>query len=50
MQTSDVSQGGILMYTALSGNSPFPWTGDDYEYMSRLQNGVMKSLGEHPPI
>lgn len=49
MQMSDVFQVGILMYTALSGVSPFPWTGDDYDYMSRLQRGVMKSLGEHRP-
>lgn len=47
MQMSDVFQVGILMYTALSGVSPFPWTGDDYDYMSRLQRGVMRPLGEH---
>jgi serine/threonine-protein kinase len=49
MQMSDVFQVGILMYTALSGVSPYPWTGDDYEYMSRLKSGAMKPLGEHRP-
>lgn len=49
MQMSDVFQLGILMYTALSGVSPYPWTGDDYEYMSRLRSGAMKPLGDHRP-
>ncbi|HEY3547827.1 MAG TPA: serine/threonine-protein kinase [Propionicimonas sp.] len=49
MQMSDVFQVGILMYTALSGVSPYPWTGDDYEYISRLQTGQMTPLGEHRP-
>lgn len=49
MQMSDVFQVGILMYTALSGVSPFPWTGDDYEYISRLQNDSKKPLGENRP-
>jgi serine/threonine-protein kinase len=49
MQMSDVFQVGILMYTALSGVSPYPWTGDDHEYMSRLQSGAMRPLGDHRP-
>lgn len=49
MQMSDVFQVGILMYTALSGVSPYPWRGDDYEYISRLKNGAMKPLAEHRP-
>lgn len=47
MQMSDVFQVGILLYTALSGVSPYPWTGDDYEYMTRLQSGSMTPLGAH---
>jgi serine/threonine-protein kinase len=46
MQMSDVFQVGILMYTALSGVLPYPWTGDDYEYLTRLQNGTMRPLEE----
>lgn len=49
MQMSDVFQVGILMYTALSGVSPYPWAGDDYEYILRLKNGVMKPLEQHRP-
>jgi eukaryotic-like serine/threonine-protein kinase len=49
MQMSDVFQVGILIYTALSGVSPYPWMGDDYEYISRLKNGAMKPLEEHRP-
>lgn len=47
MQMSDVFQVGILMYTALSGVSPYPWTGDEYEYISRLKSGAMKPVEEH---
>lgn len=49
MQMSDVFQVGILMYTALSGASPYPWLGDDNEYITRLKNGAMKPIGEHRP-
>lgn len=49
MQMSDVFQVGILMYTALSGVSPYPWQGDDYEYLSRLQSGTMLPLGSLRP-
>lgn len=49
MQMSDVFQVGILMYTALSAVSPYPWRGDDYEYISRLKNGAMKPIEEHRP-
>lgn len=49
MQMSDVFQVGILMYTALSGVSPYPWKGDDYEYISRLKDGAMTPLEEHRP-
>lgn len=49
MQMSDVFQVGILMYTALSGVSPYPWMGDDYEYISRLKNGAMTPLEKHRP-
>lgn len=49
MQMSDVFQVGILMYTALSGVSPYPWTGDDNEYMTRLRAGAMTPLGTHRP-
>lgn len=48
-QMSDVFQVGILMYTALSGVSPFPWTGDDSDYLLRLQGGEVKPLGDHRP-
>lgn len=48
-QMSDVFQVGILMYTALAGTSPYPWTGDDYEYFSRLQTGTMRSIQEYRP-
>lgn len=44
---SDVFQVGILLYTALSGVSPYPWTGDEYEYISRLKTGTMKPLEEY---
>lgn len=47
MPMSDVFQVGILMYTALTCVSPYPWTGDDFEYTSRLRSGAMKPLGEH---
>ncbi|MCO7202148.1 serine/threonine protein kinase [Microbacterium sp. CnD16-F] len=47
MKMSDVFQVGILLYTALSGVSPYPWTGDEFDYVSRLQNGTMKPLREH---
>lgn len=47
MQMSDVFQVGILMYTALTGVSPYPWTGDEYDYVSRLRNGTMKPVEEH---
>lgn len=46
MQMSDVFQVGILMYTALCGVSPYPWTGDDFDYMSRLQSGAMTPVGD----
>lgn len=49
MPMSDVFQLGILLYTALTGVSPYPWEGDDYEYMSRLQAGAMKPLEDHLP-
>ncbi|WP_299519027.1 serine/threonine-protein kinase [uncultured Serinicoccus sp.] len=49
MQMSDVFQVGILLYTTLSGVSPYPWNGDDYEYFSRLQSGAMTSLAHHRP-
>lgn len=49
MQMSDVFQVGILMYTALSGVSPYPWAGDDYEYISRLKSGSMKPIEEYRP-
>ncbi len=49
MPMSDVFQVGILMYTALSGVSPYPWTGDDNDYMTRLRAGAMTPLGAHRP-
>lgn len=49
MQMSDVFQVGILMYTALSGVSPYPWTGDDNEYMARLRAGARTPLETHRP-
>lgn len=49
MQMSDVFQVGILMYTALTGVSPYPWTGDDNEYMNRLRTGARTPLGTHRP-
>ncbi|WP_308797233.1 serine/threonine-protein kinase [Agromyces silvae] len=49
MQMSDVFQVGILMYTALSGVSPYPWRGDDYEYALRLQSGAMAPLSASRP-
>jgi len=47
MQISDVFQVGILLYTALSGVSPYPWMGDDQEYATRLRSGAMTPLGSH---
>lgn len=49
MQMSDVFQVGILMYTALSGVSPYPWTGDDNEYLTRLRSGAMTPIESHRP-
>lgn len=47
MQMSDVFQVGILLYTALSGVSPYPWSGNEHEYIARLQSGLMASLETH---
>lgn len=44
MTMSDVFQVGILMYTALAGESPYPWAGDDDDYFNRLRSGAMKPL------
>lgn len=44
MEMSDVFQVGILLYTALAGVSPYPWSGDEYEYITRLRSGTMAPL------
>lgn len=36
MPSSDVFCVGILMFTALTGQPPIPWTGDDDDYLRRL--------------
>lgn len=36
MPASDVFCVGILMFTALTGQSPIPWIGDDDDYLRRL--------------
>lgn len=36
---SDVFCVGILLFTALTGTSPFPYQGDDDDYLRRLING-----------
>lgn len=46
-QMSDVFQVGILLYTALSGQPPYPWKGDDFQYVSLLRQGAMTPLGVH---
>lgn len=46
MQMSDVFQVGILMYTALCGVSPYPWMGNEFEYISRLLSGSMTPVGD----
>jgi len=47
MKMSDVFQVGILLYTAMAGVSPYPYTGDDFEYMTRLRSGTMSPLSAH---
>lgn len=49
MQMSDVFQVGIHLYTALSGVSPYPWTGNEYEYVAHLRDGRAKPVEEHRP-
>lgn len=49
MAMSDVFQVGILMYSALAGESPYPWNGNEYEYITRLRSADMKPLDEHRP-
>ncbi len=41
---SDVFQVGNLMYCALTRALPYPYTGDDADYISRLRAGAMKAL------
>lgn len=41
MQMSDVFQVGNLMYNALTGGLPYPWTGDLQDYADRLRSGAM---------
>lgn len=36
MPSSDVFCVGILLFTALTGQPPIPWTGDDDDYLRRL--------------
>lgn len=45
-QMSDVFQLGILMYTALAGVSPYPWQGDEHQYVQGLQDGAMPPLSD----
>lgn len=38
MPASDVFCVGILLFTALTGQSPIPWNGDDDDYLRRLSS------------
>lgn len=38
MAASDVFAVGALMYAALTGSLPIPWSGDDVDYVHRLRN------------
>lgn len=38
MPSSDVFCVGVLLFTALTGQSPIPWAGDDDDYLRRLAN------------
>lgn len=46
---SDVFCVGILMYTALSGELPIPFKGDDADYAVRLINTRIVDIAEHRP-
>lgn len=46
MPASDVFCVGILMYAALSGVMPIPYTGDDSDYISRLSRVAVQDLAE----
>ncbi|MFG2573181.1 serine/threonine-protein kinase [Streptomyces sp. NPDC048481] len=46
---SDVFCVGILVYTALSGQVPIPYAGDDADYAIRLINARIVDIAEHRP-
>jgi serine/threonine-protein kinase len=46
---SDIFGVGILMYVALAGELPFPYTGDDNGYVRRLSKGEMVDIGKIRP-
>lgn len=46
---SDVFQVGTLMYCALTASLPYPYTGDDADYISRLRTGAMTPLSDVRP-
>ncbi|WP_159795130.1 serine/threonine-protein kinase [Puerhibacterium puerhi] len=49
MPMSDIFQVGILMYTALTGTSPYPYHGNDLEYFDRLRSGSLQPLATLRP-
>lgn len=46
---SDVFQVGNLMYCALTRKLPYPYTGDDADYITRLRAGAMTALSVERP-
>lgn len=44
MKMSDVFQVGNLMYRALAGTLPLPYTGDDFDYVERVRRAAVPPL------
>lgn len=49
MQMSDVFQVGNLMYRALTGEFPIPYSGDDNDYFDRVKRAAYTPLSSHRP-
>lgn len=43
MPSSDVFCVGILLFSALTGQPPIPWSGDDDDYVRRLAAGRLSA-------